>query len=329
MAGNPVHLYFHSPCFDGLVSAVLLSDYLRTSANHRIELHPVNYHLNQTWEGLELSQPAAIVDFQYHPDASIWFDHHATPFLTPAFEAHFRGRRDPMLVFDRTARSCSMLIWHQHLPMTGDHYEKVQAADLIDSASYESPHQAVFDDRPAFLINATLAVGDTDEYTRFLAGELLTHDLAATAQLPAVQQRFQEFRRLRDLGMQSFRPTPDLEKQDGFILTDDNILLFAIDDSGGIVSRYAPFTVAPEAQYSLGAIRSGDRVKITAMRNPWREFESVPLGDIFKTFGGGGHHRVASTRLHGKSREAAIEKLFDVRDAIQSAIAAKSGAVPR
>jgi len=324
MAGNPVHLYFHSPCFDGLVSAVLLSDYLRTSANHRIELHPVNYHLNDTWEGLQLLQPAAIVDFQYHPDASIWFDHHATPFLTPKFEAHYRQRREPMLVFDRTSPSCSLLIWNQHLPMTGDHYEKVLAADLIDSARYESPQQAVFDESPPFLINATLAIGETDEYTKFLVGELLARGLEATSGLAVVRDRFREFRRLRDLGQQLFTPTEDLRTHDGYTLTDDDILLFAIDDSGGIVSRYAPFTVAPDARYSLGAIRSGDRVKITAMRNPWRQFESVPLGDIFKTFGGGGHQRVASTRLHGKSRDAVIEKLFEVRDAIQSAVAAQS-----
>jgi len=323
MAGNPVHLYFHSPCFDGLVSAVLLSDYLRTSAGHQIELHPVNYHLNETWASLELAKPAAIVDFQYHPDASIWYDHHATAFLTPAFEEHYRRRREPLVVFARTLPSCSLLIWNQRLPMTGDHHEKVLAADIIDSARYESPQQAVFDDRPAFLINATLAIGETDEYTKYLVGELLTRDLAATAQLPVVQQRFQEFRRMRGLGMQAFRPTPDLEAQDGYTLTDD-ILLFAVDDAGGIISRYAPFTVAPEARYSLGVIRSGDRAKITAMRNPWREFESVPLGNIFKTFGGGGHQRVASTRLHGKNRGALIETLFKVRDAIRSAISAQS-----
>ncbi len=30
MGDTVAHLYFHSPCFDGLVSAVLLHDYLET-----------------------------------------------------------------------------------------------------------------------------------------------------------------------------------------------------------------------------------------------------------------------------------------------------------
>jgi nanoRNase/pAp phosphatase (c-di-AMP/oligoRNAs hydrolase) len=33
------------------------------------------------------------------------------------------------------------------------------------------------------------------------------------------------------------------------------------------------------------------------MRNPWRRFKSVPLGQIFSQYGGGGHQRVASVLL--------------------------------
>ena len=30
------------------------------------------------------------------------------------------------------------------------------------------------------------------------------------------------------------------------------------------------------------------------MRNPWLDFASVPLGEIFRKYGGGGHQRVGS-----------------------------------
>ena len=33
------------------------------------------------------------------------------------------------------------------------------------------------------------------------------------------------------------------------------------------------------------------------MRNPWRRFKSVPLGEIFGYYGGGGHQRVASVLI--------------------------------
>jgi hypothetical protein len=62
------HLYFHAPCFDGIVSAVLLHDILSRHERHNIALHPVNYHLNATWVANALNRPAAVVDFLYHPD---------------------------------------------------------------------------------------------------------------------------------------------------------------------------------------------------------------------------------------------------------------------
>ncbi len=132
-----------------------------------------------------------------------------------------------------------------------------------------------------------MAVGETDDYTCVLVRHLRANSLETTAVLPEVRARYEQFRDLRD--------------RDGFLLTDDGILLFSVDGSDGIVSRYAPFTVAPDAKYSLGVIKTGERAKITAMRNPWIEFPSVPLGEVFRRFGGGGHHRVASTRLHDRT----------------------------
>jgi len=320
MGGSTAHLYFHSPCFDGLVSAVLLHDYLGTRGYERIELHPVNYHLSDSWASTRLEAPSAVVDFLYHPDAEIWFDHHATTFLSVALEEDYHRRQSPLVVFDRQSPSCAMLIWRARLPLAGDHEAKVMAADLIDSARYESPQQAVFGDAPAFRINASMAVGETDDYTRFLVRQLLTTSLEATAALPEVEERYRRYRDLRDLGMKGFIPSPNLETRDGYLLTDDGILLFAVDGSEGMISRYAPFTVSPDARYSLGVVTNGDRAKITAMRNPWIEFASVPLGEIFRRFGGGGHQRVASTRLHGKDRSEVIRTLMGIRQAIQSAV---------
>jgi hypothetical protein len=50
-------IYFHSPCFDGIVSAVLVWDFL--DARHGLNqpaLRPVNYHLSQMWIDTPLDQ---------------------------------------------------------------------------------------------------------------------------------------------------------------------------------------------------------------------------------------------------------------------------------
>src|SRR5437867_9299784 len=75
-------LYLHFPCFDGLVSAVLASDFLEQNGwkfNRRF--CPVNYHLRPTWISSHLRPPCAVVDFLYHSDAQFWADHHSTTFL--------------------------------------------------------------------------------------------------------------------------------------------------------------------------------------------------------------------------------------------------------
>jgi nanoRNase/pAp phosphatase (c-di-AMP/oligoRNAs hydrolase) len=53
------------------------------------------------------------------------------------------------------------------------------------------------------------------------------------------------------------------------------------------------------------------------MRNPWREFPSVPLGDIFSRFGGGGHQRVGAlilpTERIADARAILDQILFELR----------------
>jgi hypothetical protein len=53
-----------------------------------------------------------------------------------------------------------------------------------------------------------------------------------------------------------------------------------------VISRYAPYYFQPEARYSIAVVRSEGGIRITAMRNPWRNFRSIPLGKTFAKFGG-------------------------------------------
>jgi hypothetical protein len=96
-------------------------------------------------------------------------------------------------------------------------------------------------------------------------------------------------------------------------LDNGEIVVFDLNTQKEVmISRYAPYYFFPEARYSVGVMRSPNGAKITAMRNPWREFPSVHLGRVFenlgRTFegvGGGGHQRVASVILAGdQARQA-------------------------
>jgi hypothetical protein len=300
---KPFHVYFHAPCFDGIISTVLLQDFLvRHRSVRSVILHGVNYHLKESWPNLPLEQPCAVLDFLYHPDAQVWFDHHSTTFLSPELKADFHCHVTPERVYDPTASSCALLLWNtltESFGYEGDrHFPKVLAADRIDSARYESAAEAVLSDSPALRINASLAMEKGEEYSQFLVKELLPRSLEEVAELPQVLAGFRKFQRLSKLGLTRLRRAAHLEE--------DGIVVFDVDSSDAMVSRYAPFYFFPQGRYSVGVVRHNSHAKLTAMRNPWLDFESVALGEIFTHLGGGGHRRVASTLLSAGTEGAVL-----------------------
>jgi len=295
-------LYFHYPCFDGLVSGVLAWVFLEQSENWRIEQFcPANYDMRRSWLSNDFSGPTAVVDFLYHPQAIFWADHHLTTFITKNAKEDFERRKTNLeqrktrecLLFDGSAKSCASMLWehlHVRIPDAARYEEMVRWAEKIDSANYSSVNEAISGDAPALRISRSLMVQNGPDYSRFLLKELRFGGLSRVAQLEPVRTRFDEVRHRMETGLKSVEGEVTL--RDGGVATFD---VEARDDE--IISRYVPYHFFPEARYSIGIVRSTDGVKVTAMRNPWLDFESVPLGKILEEFGGGGHQRVGALVL--------------------------------
>jgi hypothetical protein len=84
-----------------------------------------------------------------------------------------------------------------------------------------------------------------------------------------------------------------------------NVAILRVEERpDSVVSRYAPYVAFPNAYYSVMCSHSAGVTKITAMRNPWIQFDSVPLGPLLAQFGGGGHDRVASVELRSNMGSA-------------------------
>jgi hypothetical protein len=290
-------LYFHYPCFDGLVSAVLAWEFLEQHDGWNIsDFHPVDYTLRDHWLSSQLQTPCAIVDFLYHPSAAFWADHHQTSILTKAAEEDFERRKGgACLLFDARARSCASLIF-RHLRRSlvdKPHFkEMVTWAEKIDSAAYSSVEEAILGGAAALRISRTLSMEDESgaEYARFLLRQLRDHDLSYVAELSEVKRREDRVRRGILNGLQSVKAKLRVEPGD--------VAVFDARPAGDqVISRYAPYYFAPNARYSIAVVRSPEGIRITAMRNPWRSFRSIPLGRAFARFGGGGHQRVGAVQL--------------------------------
>jgi hypothetical protein len=311
-------LYFHYPCFDGLVSGVLAWEFLEKHKNWNIrEFCPVDYKMRDTWLASDLKMPCAIVDFLYHPRAEFWADHHQTSILNKKAETDFQRRRDKAcLLFDDRARSCASLLFRHLGAFLSDkpHFkEMISWAAKIDSATYSTVEEAILGDAPALQINRTLSLKDESgsEYALFLLRELQTHNLSYVASLDEVKRREEQARRSILNGLKRVKARLRIEPGDVAVFD-------ASQNEDQMISRYAPYYFAPKARYSITVVRSSDDIRITAMRNPWRKFRSIPLGRSFAKFGGGGHQRVGAVRLPVDQRKC-------VHDVVKSLLSQMSG----
>lgn len=310
-------LYFHYPCFDGIVSGVLAWLFLEHHKNWRINLFfPVNYDVRKSWLATEFSTPTAVVDFLYHPQATFWADHHLSTFISENARKDFERRKTAGdLIFDGQAKSCASLLW-QHIrsriPDESSYEEMVSWAAKIDSASYSSVQEAISGDDAAMRINRSLIAAsapdsrDELDYARFLLKELRSGDMRRVAQLAPVSKRFDEVQR---------RIAEGLKRAEGEVtLLAGGVAIFDVEAKDDeIISRYVPYQFFPEARYSIGVVRSDTGAKITAMRNPWRDFESIPIGKVLEQFGGGGHRRVGAVFIPSEQADqvrVAVDRLL-------------------
>jgi hypothetical protein len=183
-----------------------------------------------------------------------------------------------MLLWRRLGREFSDRARYEEMALWGDR---------VDGAQYESVDEALFGFEPAYAINLSLLHEADEAYGERLLTQLRTKSLADVANDQQVRARADYVRDRTTTGLELVRSA--------IVLREGNIAVFDVANAPeAIVNRYSAFALFGDARYSVGLLRDASGAKITAMRNPWREFESVHLGRIFEQYGGGGHQRVAS-----------------------------------
>ena len=285
-------LYLHFPCFDGVISGVLATLYLEKTRRWKFNRYqPVNYHQQKEWLQTRLRRRSAVVDFLYHPQAEFWADHHETSFLNEQLRADFLSHKDSLHIYDEQSGSCASLLWRELGSAIGPDprlQEMVRWAEKIDSAAYDCVEEALSSSHPALTLGRSLAIDADQPYCKFLITQLRRVPLEEVASAAEVQKRFLRAQELNTLGRERVRQTIRLE---------GSVAVFEASSEGVLMNRYLPYYFYSEARYSIGIIQSRHSTRITAMRNPWLNFESVHLGEFMRKFGGGGHQRVGALIL--------------------------------
>jgi hypothetical protein len=290
--------------YDGVVAAAMVQATTPTV----LDLVPVQYTPNLNWTERSLPPNTGIVDFLYHPDATLWLDHHATTF--PSEAAHLSFRPDPFHVFTPDAASCPGVIVGLPWFEGGEHWDDyVHWADIIDGAAYTSPAQANDLANPHILLSHVIADLIDPDSLAIVIRAIPGKSAAEVLELPDLQSS--RARLLRDDVLIRQLLATLLRVKGGVTVLDQSDLALPYQ-------RYLAYERHPATRYGIGLYRSGDAIIVSVGENPWNERGPVHLGELCREFGGGGRRATAGVPM--LSVEAARELAMRLADRLNEAL---------
>jgi hypothetical protein len=300
-------IYLHKSCFDGVVSAAAAATLLDLTMGKTADgIEPVDYAVKKSWTKTFLSRDACVVDFLYHPMAEFWWDHHSTTFDSDEMLKNFEEKKSAYIKFDPSARSCAGLILESAINLSVDlsptMLEAIHWADIIDSASYSSPDEAVLHQPIARKIALSFAEDSSSEYHDSLLRNIQLRSLAEIGEMEPFRTAIFRAQSRYSMG---------LSLMSSSIVSRLGIACYDLAVSTEIIDRMMPYLIDPTARYSLGLIRRKGLINVTCNANPWHIENSVDLASIFKKFGGGGHRDVGSV-LFSESESELARKTWDI-----------------
>ncbi|HIG86675.1 MAG TPA: hypothetical protein EYQ25_06515 [Planctomycetes bacterium] len=277
-------IHYHRD-FDGMVAGAVLASILSERDEEDIVLKSVNYDQRKNWESFSKDERFAIVDFHFHPQASYWFDHHPTTFLTPELREQYKP--DERWMWDPESPSCPPMILAHAKKYWGYEpserfIEMAQWSDIIDAARYESVDQAIYGDTPALRIARALTASPSQKWPDEIASAMMDETLEEVAERADVEQAHQRASSNRDKALLHFPPT--------VIWNKDGVLLYDASSNRIRRERFAAYYHHPDISYAVGVIPTRAGFHVTCGENPWNQpTNRANVGELMERYGGGGH----------------------------------------
>lgn len=297
-------IFFHDNCFDGTASAAVFSDFYvkHIDGNVDIAYQGVQHSNRDPFLGLTVDgDDNACVDFRYDERMSWWFDHHQSAFQPPERRAHFEADSSGQKFFDPNALSCTKflaeILTERYGYQVPDRLEEViKWADIIDSANFDSPRDAVTLDQPATQLMTWIRYNKnpalTHRYIRELKGKSLSELAREPWMLRSLDNHIEQHHTIMELIRQR------AEFKDGVVYAD------LADDGAPGYNSFISYFLFPDARYTVGLVCSDGYVRISVGYNRWSARERLHnIAAICERFGGGGHSFVGGISLPAHNLE--------------------------
>jgi hypothetical protein len=303
--------------FDGLVCGALVTKF-----------EPIDSYLyvepKFMQDGLvEIRRGDIITNLPYHPNCTLWFDHHITN-TTPNFpqpimigQGGFRLAPSAARVVYEYYTELARTVGAQHaVPLPPDEIlsflksERMKyllhEADRIDAGKLEKSD--VLDPQGYVLISMTTDgrnVGDEPYWSKIIA-LLRDATLEETLNDPVVKQRCQ---RIRDEQEKLRQLLLERTTMKGNVIYCDLRGVKNIPDG----NRFLIFTLFPHGNIQVKVTHDTQRENTTAISvgyNIFNPTSNVNVGELLKNYGGGGHRVVGSSRVPNDRAEQAIAEIL-------------------
>jgi hypothetical protein len=299
----------HGHCFDGLSSAVVFSRLMKElGANGAsFEYRTCGYGAGQARaeDKLFTGEENAILDYRFSPSERLtwYFDHHRTAFGSEADREVFEARgTSGQFFYDAAYSSCTKLISDVGRERFGvdfsDLGDLVKWADLVDSARFASPEDAVSRSSPIMqLVSVVEHYGD-DAFFKELVPELLSRPLSEVAASKAVTQRYKPLGKKHERFVARVKQKSERLGRVVFVDLTESVL--------ESVGKFVTYALFPDSVYSVvvGLLKNGP--KISVGYNPWsgRPLDT-DISAICARYGGGGHPVVGGISFPAAALEEA------------------------
>jgi hypothetical protein len=290
-----LNVVYHHDDFDGVVAAAMLCAWQQRS----LETMPVTYGEVDQWLARRLPPGAAVVDFLFRPEAALWIDHHDTSFRTVTDREQFLP--DAFHVWDTAALSCpSAIISRDWFPRALRQRFATWArwADVVDSARYQSPSQAM-DLRSPYLRLAASVSGwvHTNQASAVIA-IIAKGDVRATLRVPVVAAAGH--------AVAIDRETVRRRAQHG-VSPSGRVARLDQGHLRAAYNRYLPFMLSPTSQFAVAIYAARQGWVVSVGENPWnRPAGGRNLGEMCRRYGGGGRLATAGVPVHDLLHARAI-----------------------
>ena len=297
-----LQILYHGNCLDGVSSAAIFTRFYRevvapgAAVRYRGMAHGPADPFGPDQDATFDAPVNAVMDFRYCASDRLhwWCDHHATTWVNPEDEAHFLADESGQKHFDPAAPSCAGLLarWlsREHGFDAAPLEPLVRWADLVDSASFESPRQAVALEEPAIRLAMLLESAPPDSLVDQLIAGLTSGDLEAVHDTPEVQAALEPVVERHWRAVELFKERMTVDQ--GVAVID-----LSADGVEGF-NKFIPYHLSDGLRYTVVLTSSDRRTKVSVGSNPWERPDPLHhIGELCRKYGGGGHPVVGAVTL--------------------------------